>query len=66
MHGNHAFSLLHVTGGPAHAWDMAAAAGGVGIAAFLCLRFVQRLDPRFFEVIFAAGLALFLLLFFAT
>lgn len=65
VHGSSALDLLRVSGGAPHAWDMAAAAGGVGIAAFLCLRFVQRLDSKFLEVIFAAGLALFLLLFFA-
>lgn len=65
-HGAHALDLLRFSGGAPHAWDMAAAAAGFGIAAFLCLRFARRLDSRFFEVVFAAGLALFLLLFFAT
>jgi hypothetical protein len=66
--------LLVARGGPAaallfsnsldHVLDMAVAAAGLGLAAFLCLRIIDRAQPRHFEVVFAAGLALFLVLFF--
>ena len=66
--------LLVARGGPAaallfsnsldHALDMAVACAGLGLAAFLCLRIIDRAQPRHFEVVFAAGLALFLVLFF--
>ena len=58
-------AALVLQGGTPHLADMALAAAGLGLCAFLCLRIAARLQGRNFEVVFAAGLALFLLLFFA-
>lgn len=59
-------AALALQGGTPHLLDMAIAAGSIGVCVFLCLRIAARLEQRSFEVVFACGLALFLLLFFTT
>jgi hypothetical protein len=59
-------AALALQGGTPHLLDMVIAAGAMGLCVFLCLRIAARLEQRNFEVVFACGLALFLLLFFAS
>ena len=58
-------SLLHIAGGDAHLLDLLAAAAGIALAVFLCLRVIIKIRDSAAEVVFACGLALFLVLFFA-
>ena len=57
---------LSLHGGLPHLLDLLVAAGALGLSAFLCLRIASKLQGRTFEVVYACGLALFLLLFFMS
>jgi hypothetical protein len=65
VHSTGFVHALILQGGAPHLLDMAIAAGALGLTAFLSLRIASRIEGRSFEVVFACGLALFLLMFFA-